>query len=141
MSSNQRKYNKSTVKYLNLTPKEINTIVEKRNQLREKDDKLSNAIVLDLTNKLSQTDKSKEHNIQYYRLAIYNEDTETYMPFKIIKGFFRTGSRPKGEWGDKKKDIIANNPGKKWEDIPMEDRGPPQYFKVMYKFIMTVSCQ
>jgi hypothetical protein len=132
MSNTNRKYTKSTVKYLSLTPKQINDIVETREKLRETDEKLSSAIVLDLTNKLPQSEKAKEHNIQYYRPAIFNSETETYMPFKIIKGVFRTGSRPKGEWGDKKKDLLDSHNGEKWDDLSMEQRGPPQYFKIMF---------
>lgn len=130
--SNSRTYNKSIVKYLNLTPRQINDIVEKREKDRENDKTLSSAIVLDLVNKLPQSEKAKTHKIQYHRLAIWNEESETFMPFKIIKGVFRTGSRPKGEWGDKKKELEASNPGEKWDELSMEQRGPPQYFKVMF---------
>jgi hypothetical protein len=132
MSSNNRKFKKSTVKYLSLSPRQINDIVEKRNKLRANDDTLSSAIILDLNNKLPQSDKAKNHNIQYYRMAIWNEETETFMPFKVNKGVYRTGSRPKGEWGDKKKELLASNPGDKWEELSMEQRGPPQYFKTMF---------
>ena len=133
MSSNKQTYKKSNVKYISLTPREINDIVDTRNKLREKDETLSNAIILDLKNKIVPGETAKMHNNQYYRLAIYQEGTETYQPFKIIKGTFRTGSRPKGEYGDKKKEIMAQYPGKKWEDISMEERGPPQLFMTKFK--------
>lgn len=131
-NTQQRNFTKSNVKYLTLTAKQINERVEKRNKERETNPKLPNAITLDLINKLPQSIKAKEHKIQYYRLAIWNEDTETYMPFKINKGVFTVGGRPKGEWGEKKKELLAANPTKKWEDLSIEERGPPNYFKIMF---------
>lgn len=108
-------YKKTKVSYLTLTPNELNSIVEKHD----------NAIRIDTVNKCPQSDKMKENDCAYHRLAIFDEKTDSYRPFYIDKASFRTASRPKrgGDDNDKKKNFN--------KDAEEVDLGPPKYFKIM----------